>query len=97
MTEEIIGRVVLSRAGRDKGRAFIVTGVADDGRIYVADGGLRPLEKPKKKNLRHVAFRPERVELAEITGTGDRGADNSRLRKSLERLGDHHDDECKEG
>ena len=48
-----IGQVVFSKCGRDKGRAFVVLSVEGD-YIFLADGHLRPLNKPKKKKVRHV-------------------------------------------
>jgi len=54
--EELIGRVATSRAGRDKGRAFLIVGIADGQHVLLADGGLRKLSKPKKKKGRHIAL-----------------------------------------
>lgn len=42
-----------SKCGRDKGRTFIVIDF-DEEFIYLADGDLRRLEKPKKKKFKHV-------------------------------------------
>ena len=45
-----IGNVVLSTKGRDKGTYFAVVGVdAKNGYVYLADGGARKLNAPKKK------------------------------------------------
>ena len=49
---------VLSVAGRDMGRVAITVGVADDGRVLIADGRTHRLKNPKKKSnlllfLRH--------------------------------------------
>ncbi|MBE3576768.1 MAG: KOW domain-containing RNA-binding protein [Limnochordales bacterium] len=49
-----VGQVVTSRAGRDAGRTYLVVGVRPDGRVLVADGRIRPLERPKVKNPRHL-------------------------------------------
>lgn len=49
------GRVVLSLAGRDKDRLLAVLAVDPAGYLLVADGKERPLERPKRKNPRHVA------------------------------------------
>ena len=52
-----IGSVVVSTAGRDRKRVFIVTGITEEaGRIMltVADGALRRCAKGKRKNARHV-------------------------------------------
>ena len=55
MTDGIgIGSVVLSTQGRDKGMYFVVTKVAK-GVIFLADGGMRKLNAPKKKNVKHVS------------------------------------------
>ena len=43
------GRVVVSLAGRDKGRLLAVTGVNEKG-VLVCDGKERPVERPKLKN-----------------------------------------------
>lgn len=49
----MIGRLALSNAGHDKGTVYIITG-EDTENFYVCDGRLRPLERPKKKNKRHI-------------------------------------------
>lgn len=48
-----IGQVVFSKAGRDIWRPFIVVSV-EDGYLFLADGKLRPVDKPKKKKRMHV-------------------------------------------
>lgn len=49
-----VGQVVRSRAGRDRGRLLVITAIVDTAHVYVADGELRMLERPKKKKLRHL-------------------------------------------
>ena len=48
------GCVVVSLAGRDKGRLMAVLRVQSDG-VWIADGKERPIQHPKRKNPRHVA------------------------------------------
>jgi LSU ribosomal protein L14E len=48
--KDLLGRVVLSAAGRDKDRYFIIVDIVDDNYVLVADGRLRPESKPKKKS-----------------------------------------------
>jgi len=56
----IPGAIVVSRAGRDRYRRFIITKVLapepneKDLRVLVCDGCLRGIAKPKKKNLSHL-------------------------------------------
>ena len=55
MKENIgIGSVALSTQGRDKGMYFVVVSVGKDV-VYLADGGMRKLAAPKKKNVKHVS------------------------------------------
>lgn len=48
-----IGQVVYSKNGRDKGLPFIVKSIEGE-YVFLVDGDLRKLEKPKKKKMRHV-------------------------------------------
>ena len=47
------GDVVMSLAGRDAHRTFFVISV-EDGYALIADGKLRPAERPKRKKLKHL-------------------------------------------
>ena len=51
--EPQVGDVVLSLAGRDKGRMFFVLDVTD-GYALIADGKLRRAGEPKRKKLKHI-------------------------------------------
>lgn len=51
----MIGRIVCSKSGRDKGSFLVVVG-EDAKFLYVCDGKERPLERPKRKNPKHLAF-----------------------------------------
>lgn len=52
------GQVVYSKCGRDKGRPFIIVDF-DEEFVYLADGSLRKLEKPKKKKQKHIQVSKE--------------------------------------
>lgn len=47
------GQVVYSTAGRDKNRFLAVVGF-EGGYCLVVDGKERPLERPKRKNMKHL-------------------------------------------
>ncbi|BCV24300.1 MAG TPA: RNA-binding protein [Firmicutes bacterium] len=49
-----LGQIVCSRAGRDRGRYYLVVGWQDARRLRVADGRRRPVERPKVKNIAHL-------------------------------------------
>lgn len=56
------GQIVVAQAGRETGRRFVVVAV-DANFLYLADGEKRPLERPKKKNPRHVRLLADDVYL----------------------------------
>ena len=51
-----VGSVVKSLAGKDKDRFFCVVGFTGDEKAYclLRDGKLFKVEKPKKKNVKHI-------------------------------------------
>ncbi len=49
------GTVVRSKAGRD-GDSFLVVLESSKDYVLVADGKNRPLERPKRKNIKHIAL-----------------------------------------
>lgn len=51
----MIGKIVCSKAGRDKGHYMAVVKSEDDF-LFVCDGKERPLERPKRKNAKHLCF-----------------------------------------
>jgi len=48
------GSIVLSKAGRDKGKYFIVLKVVDENFVLVADGDMRKVDNPKLKKCKHL-------------------------------------------
>ena len=52
--DDLIGRLVVSLAGRDKGLVCAVVGVPEPGYVLLADGKTRRVENPKKKKLKHI-------------------------------------------
>ena len=67
-----IGRVVVSKCGRDEGRLFLVTGEIDEDFVLIADGDTRKVAKQKKKRRKHLKPTLEcRNDLRERILTGD--------------------------
>lgn len=73
--EMTLGSIVRSRAGRDKGNYLVVTAVEDNA-VLICDGKERPLERPKRKNLKHIAV------TTAVLGADDM-ANNRALRRAL--------------
>ena len=78
----IISDVVVSTAGREKGKLFYVIGT-DPVYLMLVNGKDRTLEKPKRKKRKHVqkVLRPE-TRVADKIRTGDKVL-NSELRRDL--------------
>jgi ribosomal protein L14E/L6E/L27E len=49
----MVGYLAYSLAGHDKGELFLIIN-EDTDYVYVADGRLRLIDKPKKKNKKHI-------------------------------------------
>ena len=79
-----IGQVVKSRAGRDKGRVFLVLEIVDDQHVLIVDGDLRKLEKPKKKKLKHLMIYNTVIEDFEERLNSKLGINDAYVRKLLE-------------
>jgi ribosomal protein L14E/L6E/L27E len=52
-TKIVVGSVVLSQQGRDKGNLYLCVGIEDQF-AFIADGKTHRLCKPKKKNIKHL-------------------------------------------
>lgn len=89
------GQVVISLAGRDRGRKMIVVRLEGDRWVWVADGDLRRSANPKRKNRRHVQPQDQvDAELARRLAEG-RTVTDPEVRQALEQVarGDRHVEE----
>jgi len=71
------GSVVKSLAGRDQGGYYVAV-EAEDRFVFIADGKERKLEKPKRKNVKHISPVGKRIEIAGLT--------NKKLKRLLSEL-----------
>ena len=77
-----IGDIVLSLCGRDEGKYFIVVGTQDDYSM-IGDGKNRRLEKPKRKNNKHLKLE-DRIDEEIATRLVEGGkVTNNEIRKAL--------------
>mgnify|MGYP000848400045 CR=1 FL=1 len=82
-----IGRVVRAKAGRDKGKFFIIVGRIDQEYVLLANGTNRSIKKPKKKKIKHLEAKPDVVyNLRDKINDGKQVFD-AEIRKSLEMMG----------
>jgi len=54
VADDFLGRVVTSRAGRDRGHRYVVVGAVGPDMVLVVDGERRGVDRPKKKNVKHL-------------------------------------------
>lgn len=53
MEEKIVGLLASSKAGHDKDSVYVI--IREEGEyVYIADGEGRTVEKPKRKNKKHI-------------------------------------------
>lgn len=53
---DLIGKVVRSKAGRDVDHLYVVIGQLDSDYVLIVNGKTKTLEKPKKKKIKHLDF-----------------------------------------
>lgn len=82
-----VGTVVISRAGRDAGRCFVVLGVVDEQYVLIADGDLRKIAKPKKKKLKHLDIKMVSIPIVKERMREKGRLFDSDIRQNLEALG----------
>ncbi len=51
--DNLIGRLVVSKVGRDNGKADIIINVREE-YLFLANGSTKTIEMPKKKKSKHV-------------------------------------------
>ena len=73
-----VGRVVRSKAGHDSNDIFAVVGT-EENYVLICDGKERKVEKPKRKNPKHI-------EITSFVLSPEEMAANGRLKKALGRI-----------
>lgn len=68
------GMLARSIAGHDKDNVYVIKNV-EDAYIYLVDGNIRPLNKPKKKKEKHVQIIKKEYDIS--------NADDIKIRRIL--------------
>jgi large subunit ribosomal protein L14e len=82
-----IGRIVIAKAGRDEGKAFLIIGIIDSEYVWISDGATRRIGHPKKKKVKHLVGRPELIEDLKIKLQRGQKVFDAEIRKALIRSG----------
>ncbi len=87
MENDYLGTVVYSKAGRDAKRLFIILEVIDKEYVYISDGTLRKVEKPKKKKLKHLSLTEKVASGIKQSLISNNKVNNSEIKEYLQSLG----------
>jgi len=68
-----VGQLVTSRQGRDLGRKYVVVQFYDDNHVGVADGLVRKVSCPKRKNVKHLVIHRDKLEVERLDDKAIRG------------------------
>ena len=82
-----VGRVVLSRAGRDQGHVFVIVDVIDENYVAIANGCQRKVDNPKKKKIKHLVAKPEIIEEIREKIFAKKRIFDSEVRNKLDAIG----------
>lgn len=73
---DLIGKVVLSKTGRDKNHLYVVIGHLSDRYVILSNGSTKTVQMPKQKNLKHISVLDDvDDEIKESIILKDRGTD----------------------
>lgn len=92
-----LGRVVISKAGRDKGRPFLIVDIADENHVFIADGVTHRMKRPKKKKLMHLRVVEAKSEFVSAALRTMKNVSDADVRKALAELGYDTEQEKQEG
>lgn len=85
-TNTPLGEVVYSRTGRDSGNYYIVIDIINNDYVYIADGKLRKIEKPKKKKCKHLIFTGKFSMEIRTSILGEKKISNSKIKSFLDTI-----------
>lgn len=77
------GMLAWSRAGHDCGQLYVILDVQDDF-VYLTDGRLKPIEKPKKKRKKHIQIIRKIPD--ELAGIAEDSLRNEDIRRVIRRF-----------
>ena len=77
--------IVKNKAGRDGEHIYIVL-KADEQFVYVVDGDKRTLQKPKRKNPRHLQRTGKIANIIINEASKDITSENAKIKKEIKRI-----------
>lgn len=71
-----------SLAGHDKGQLYVIWDY-DETYVYLTDGRIRTVDKPKKKKRKHVQISAEIAQISELCQTAEQSVIDMEIRKAI--------------
>ena len=84
------GDIVLSKAGRDCGRYFVVVRT-EENFAFVCDGDLRKIDSPKRKKFKHLISTGKCAEFALNKILNSEKLTNTELRREIQEFCEEYD------
>lgn len=82
-----LGQYVVSMAGRDSGRPFIVIKIVDDNFLMIVDGDLRKVDNPKLKKIKHLKVIDDVSLIIKDKIEKGENISNALVRREIDKLG----------
>lgn len=83
----LLGQVVCSTAGRDKGKFMVVVENIDSQYVGISDGSTHKIDKAKKKKVKHLAKTNHIIYSIKTKLETGQKINNAEIRKNLNELG----------
>lgn len=87
-----LGELVISTAGRDTGKYYLVVEIIDDKYVKISDGDKKKLEYPKRKNIKHLKSAGYVAEEISIWLSSGRRVRNEDIKKTIKKYEKNEED-----
>ncbi|MDF2541018.1 MAG: hypothetical protein K0S47_736 [Herbinix sp.] len=84
MNELIIGCFAVSKAGHDFGKCYVIIN-AENEYVYLVDGRIRTLERPKKKKRKHMTMLTQ-TEVSLVDKVQNKTVKNEEIKRAIKLL-----------
>ena len=77
-----VGGFAVPKAGHDRGKLYVIVGY-EEGKFLLADGRLKTLERPRKKQRKHLEFLCAEDDLKKLFSEGERPVRNEEIKRAI--------------
>jgi ribosomal protein L14E/L6E/L27E len=84
MNDLVIGSFAVSRAGHDFGKQYVIF-LIDNEYVYLVDGRIRTLDRPKRKKTKHILML-DQFDVSLAGKVADGSVKNEEIKRALKLL-----------